>query len=303
MEITRNQITAVVLILLFLWVYLTWDDKENFMELPPRQWTSRDPRKWGEQVYYNNDTAFHPAVPSIVNYDNANYKIPPSSLRLLEEHYNKQMRTQQESQQNLSSGLPVPHNIHSGQTSQVAGTENINQTGAPLDEVLEQELSLMKPMQELRQGAMGEMESRHSSHDESILQELRPEMVQAEVSHEIRPQMYPEMESHANVEMHVRPETKLNLGQEIRPEVVPELHPEFLPEMRQRQIPQEEHHQSQNITASLMPGMVQKAELEEKQLNDSAFVIKIRKPKDRNLTIAIIILVLLVAFIYNTNDY
>ncbi|QKF93847.1 hypothetical protein QKU48_gp0389 [Fadolivirus algeromassiliense] len=306
MEITKNQLIGVVLALLFIWVYFTWDDKENFdgIQMPPKYWGDRTSRKWGEQTYYNNDRVFHPAVPSIVNYDDANYKLPASSLKMLEQQYKKQLKAHQESQPEANA-LPVPHNIHSGQTEQVAGTENINQAGAPLHEVLQQELNMMQPLHELRQQAMGqqemhpEMESQHSS-QESVLQELKPNIV-AESRHEIRPEMEVRQELHSQME--VIPEARFNLGQEIKPEVVPELHPEFLPEMKPRQIPQEEQHQSQNIAASLMPGMIQKAELEEKQLNDSAFVIKIRKPRDRNLTIAILLTLLLVGFIYYTKDY
>lgn len=63
MELTQNHIVVVALVLIVLWIGLTWNKTENFSFQIPK------PVPWGEYVYYEDENEFPVADPSIVtNY-------------------------------------------------------------------------------------------------------------------------------------------------------------------------------------------------------------------------------------------
>jgi len=63
MELTQNHVIAVAIVLLVLWVWLTWNRSEGFVIRIPQG------MPWGEYVYYEDEN-FPVADPSIVtNYD------------------------------------------------------------------------------------------------------------------------------------------------------------------------------------------------------------------------------------------
>jgi len=289
MEISKNQIITIVLFLAVVWVYYTWNYKsqESFSAiqqwpyLPPKQWENANYDQWGKQWYHHNEQQYHPAMPSITNYDNTQYKFPKNSLRILEEQFNKKQKLQKEG--HLPVDTPIPHNIHSGQTSQVAGTENINQVGASLNEVLSQEYDLMKPIQEMKQKSQ-----LHAN--VSPYPEMRAS-VKPELSHEaILQELQPEMEQDVYQEFDMENQQFDDEGSLIHDlsEIKPEIHEE-------------------TIQQSLMPGMKQKHLLEERVgaeqhgQYEQPIIIKVKK-NDYNLSLMILLVVLLIGFIYHTRD-
>ena len=163
MNITKNHVIAIVLILAIYWVYSTWDyDTEHFKV-----------QKWGNHYYYDNENEKYPITPSIVSCDID--KLPKSSVKFPDE----------------LNGIPVSHNVAIGEAKQTASHENINQIGANLNEIMQQEYDLMKPLHEIRQtiremnnmADIPEMKEEINSHitHESIIQELhetQPKLVQ-----------------------------------------------------------------------------------------------------------------------------
>jgi len=146
MDIKRNHIITLILVLTVYYVYSTWDNAEHFK-----------PQKWGSHYYYDNELEQYPITPSIVSYDISNYKLPKSSFKIL----NK---------------IPEAHNIPTGETKQTAAPENINQVGAPLDEVMKQEHDLMQPLHEIRQHI-------HAMDNTSMMPEMKEEN-HPEITHE-----------------------------------------------------------------------------------------------------------------------
>jgi len=76
MQITQNEIVAIVLILSILWVWFTWDkNTESFTNL-----TVPKGKKWGDYVYYEDDNEFPVVAPSITRVDESQYKVPEQPL-------------------------------------------------------------------------------------------------------------------------------------------------------------------------------------------------------------------------------
>jgi len=120
--IASNRVISVILIILVLWVYLTWDNnKENFNNID-------EPQKWGNNWYYSNQ--YHQVTPSIANYDISQYRFPSSSQNYLES------QQKQNEDQVVSHEVPKPQNIHSGQTQQTGNNETIHQVGAPVNNMV-----------------------------------------------------------------------------------------------------------------------------------------------------------------------
>ena len=290
MEISRNQIITVVLFLIIAWVYYTWDYKPNesfttseWSYLPPKQWQNEEYKKWGNQWYYANDNPLHPSMPSIVNYDNTHYKFPKNSLKILEEQYNKTQKLQKEGH---LTPMPIAHNIHSGQTAQVAGTENINQVGAPLDEVLLQEHNLMQPIQEMKQRTQTYA---NTSPYPEMRASVKPELSHEAILQELQPEMTHKMRQEFSMEHTEELSEEGSLIHELT---------ESRPEMRSEIMHEE------SIQKSLMPGMEQKHLLEERvseERYERPIIIKVKK-NDYNLSLAILLVVLLIGFIYQTRD-
>ena len=136
MEITQNQLIASILILLLIWVCFTWDTSiEKFTENV----------KWDKYYYYNSLDKYPMVSPSITLYDDSNYKFSEKALKILKENEKKKKRRSRVKRQSKKVEIPVPRNVHSGQTIQVGGPENVMQPGACLQEVIEQEKNIMHP--------------------------------------------------------------------------------------------------------------------------------------------------------------
>ena len=237
--INRNRLVSIVLIVLAIWVYLTWDKTEGFS-------CHNEPRKWGDQWYYSN--LKQPILPSIANYDISQYKFPESSLQLLKKQYEQKINAESKQVK-----LPVPHNIHSDQTPQFGGNENIHQIGAPLNNAMIAELNGMN--------------------------EIMPQSaINATINQK---QIYG-----AGSEME---EIKYGV-QEIKSTHEQEIVLQELPKQETEKVIQE----------ALMPGMEQKKEIAQ-EIN-KPFIIKVKKV-NYNMAIALLLIVVLIGFIYNTKDY
>lgn len=209
MNITKNHIIAIVVILAVYWVYSSWNnDKEHFKA-----------QQWGSHYYYDNEAEKYPVTPSIVSYDIKNYKLPKKSMRLLD------------------NTLPVAHNITTGEDKKTASLENINQVGASLDEIMQLEQDLMGPLSEIRSSArdmenimmspqIKEEINSHITH-ESIIQELhenQPELAKnlPDLEHkfeetDIKKSLMPGMEQKKMIE------TKLEANSyTVKEEIIPE---------------------------------------------------------------------------------
>ena len=287
MEITRNQVITIVLFLMMVCVYYTWDYKsESFSVtqewpfLPPRQWKNKPFKKWGEQWYYPNETQMYPAVPSIVNYSDTQYKLPEEAISLnnLENEFNDKQQ------------IPVAHNIHSGQTNQVAGTENINQIGAFLDDVLEQEDNIMQPMQEMKHKTQ-----RYAT--VSPFPEVRAS-VRPELSHEaILQELQFDQESNDEGSLiHELTDTQPITTNEylVQRSLMSGMEQKHLMEERTEE---SEHNNYYGYPEQKHPEQKQ-AEREEQT---EPIIVKVKKT-DYSLSLAILLVVLLIGFIYYTRD-
>lgn len=224
MGMKNNQIIAIVLIIVLVWFFMNWNNnKENFT-------ICGNPKKWGDQWYYSNQ--YHQVTPSIVNYDTSNYKFPKSSLNLMKEESQKKRVMVESQNTQLETGLPpMPHNTHSEQTSQYGGNENINEVGAPLDNVLRYEADGMKPYipthitnqfedtnQILVYGAGSEMMDQQSQ--ESVLKELpKPENDMMENNQEMLEEL-PEMKMKKPTEESIEHEMEMSPEEDQTPMIL-----------------------------------------------------------------------------------
>ena len=265
-----------------------------------------DPRLWSSQWYYNQ---VQQPIPTSIK----------SHPEILEE---------------LSAVpplVPVPRNLPSGQVLQVApespklsGTENINQVGAPLNEVIQQEVDIVGPLQfvspELREIMKGEQMKLAQLNS----QYQRPQnTIQIQPQFEHRPEMTPEVRQ-AEMEQRVRnmsiiEEEKLHqMSQQIKIEMAPETqyrHAEMIPEYHHQEsdveslvhelanAEQATERKQEIIEQELMPGMEQKARLEQELSEKLGQKVVIQvKTDNNNLALAIFLSVLLVGFIYKTRE-
>lgn len=165
-----NRVISIVLVILAVWVYLTWNNKmENFHNMG-------NPTKWGNNWYYSNQ--FHQVMPSIANYDISQYHLPSSSQKYLES-----LNTQNE-----ETAIPVPQNIHSGQTQQTGNNETIHQVGAPVNNMIQMNTNY-NGMHPIIYGAGSEIdnvinpEEMHHTQESAVIQEL-PSNHNAEMTEE-----------------------------------------------------------------------------------------------------------------------
>ena len=125
MDIKREHVIILVIILALIWIYLRWGKSEHFLTIPPRQWEQTEPKEWKPNWYYKNEELVYPAVPSIVSYDNSTYTFPSGSMKLLDDEYAKSEQIQ-----------PIPENtpslIHINQAG--ASLAELNQTGPEIQE-------------------------------------------------------------------------------------------------------------------------------------------------------------------------
>lgn len=136
MEIKRNHCIAIILILAIILVYSTWDFSSINNEHFGLQW---DPScRYDFPANHNSE----------ISYDINTDRPIKVSLKNLEDQFatveNDHMREHHPQQ------IPLAHNIINGQIKQTAAPENVNQIGASLTEIMQQERELMKPMHEMR---------------------------------------------------------------------------------------------------------------------------------------------------------
>ena len=254
----NNKILAIILIIGVIWIYMNWGGKqENFT-------ICGEPKKWGNQWYYSNP--YHQVTPSIVNYDSSNYKLPKSSLELIKREQLEKKRMQETEAENIDTGLPpMPQNVHSGQTSQVGGNENINEVGAPLDNIFKYEINDMNSniptdissqMENTNQliiyGAGSEM-SDNQSQESSLIKELPR-------------QEGPRQEG---------PRQEINISEEQQ----------YKSEEEEMMRMKEEEMMVQEESNEIQP-----------------MIVKINKV-DYNMSITILLIVILIGFAYLTRDY
>jgi hypothetical protein len=141
MEITQNQLIAIILVLIILWVYFTWDSTtEQFCLNNPDYFKSK---KWGDEYYYDTRRKYPIVVPSVTRYDSSDYKFSGEALELLKQ--NEQRKRGKHIDHSYPKGIPVPQNVPSGQTHQFSGPESITQPGANIHAMIEQQMHLPQP--------------------------------------------------------------------------------------------------------------------------------------------------------------
>lgn len=240
-----------------------------------------------------------------------------------------QKETRGEILEELTPGTPIPRNVPMGQVETVRGDEDISQVGAPLAEVIRQEVALTQPLQfmspELQeimrqeQLRLNQLSSQYENPQNVVAiqptvenrQDMTPELRQAEMEQRMR---------HMNG---VEAEKLMEMAHQIHTEMAPETeyrHAEMVPEYNggslddmeslvqelgksEEKVEQELERKGELIEQELMPGMEQKAKLEQelsKRLGQEV-VIQV-KTDNNNLALAIFLSVLLVGFIYNTSE-
>ena len=111
-EISNNELVfLIVLFVICFFVYKKYFSTEGFSST-----------KWGDKIYYNNEENEYPVTPSIVSYD-------------IDRNPEK-----------IETVKPINNPVESVKQNPI---ENINQTGANLDEVFHEEKSLMKPLDDI----------------------------------------------------------------------------------------------------------------------------------------------------------
>lgn len=339
MNLTNNPIIIIIIIAIAIILLINRFCKraENFAPMDADLFNTPnykplDPKMWASQWYQaQKDPSVNiPLEKLYQKYD----KLPTKMLA-------HQIRVQEEEKfgQGPVTGpvtVPVPRNIPTGQTEQVAsvpGNENITQVGAPLTEVIEQEVQLVQPLpfmspelQEImrqEQMKLAELNSQYQQPQNLVQiqpefqhpQGMTPEARQAEMEQKIRGTS--EIESQKLVHM----------ANHIRSEVAPEVeyrHAEVVPEYGQsetevgsliqdlsnsEEMTEHKIEEAQNmLEQELMPGMEQKVRLEQKarleqelseQLGEKV-IVKVQV-ENNNLALAIFLSVLLVGFVYNTS--
>lgn len=261
MEIKRDHIIGIVFILAIVWVYTTWDKNERF-EVSPREY-QKEYVKWGQQVY--SDNPYNLAIPSIVNYDNTQYKFPTTALQRMKNdyeakhnHINAQSMPSEQAVRAMffdKNNVPVAHNMQDDQSC-VPGTENISHIGAPINEVLEQELKING---------------------------IRPDFRQ-EMSQESRLDIEQELKGYQEQ----RPETRMNIEEEP-----------IIQELKMEESAPQIAIPSSEVEQQLMPGMEQKKLMEQEMR--PPIVIRVKKG-DHNLSLSILLSIALIWFIYHTRE-
>jgi hypothetical protein len=112
----HNKILAIILVIVVVWIYLTWSKSEPFEGIPKSV-------HWGQNEFYPIDGEYYP-VPAISNYSSKNYQLP---LAINQEYEN-------------NNTIPIAHNT----PQKTPDVSSINQAGAPLDEVYSDEASILK---------------------------------------------------------------------------------------------------------------------------------------------------------------
>lgn len=290
MDLTKYPIIIIVVIAaIVVWLMTKlWYDKQKKEGFAPMdtdlfnvpQYKELEAKYWNSRWYYENLKNL-----SHEELQKENEKLPTKMASHL-----------------LQKQQPIPHNIHSGQTVQVAGTENINQMGAPLTEVLEQEVQLVGPMQNMSPELQEIMRQEEAKLYEMKMQghaqvnknySVAPEVQQADIEAMIRGMA----ELHTKKVSDYKPETEYRHA-----EVVPEYTHVDNVEPLVYELP---HHEAAKhielVEQELMPGMEKSLE-KNMEKKPEPVVIKV-KVENNNLALAILLSVILIGFVQNTRDY
>ena len=88
-NLENRHYIMIVIGLVTLYLLNTCDtNDENFSVipefpfLPPKHWNSRRRTNWSPWTYYENE--YHPAVPMVTQYDEANYRLPALTKDLVD---------------------------------------------------------------------------------------------------------------------------------------------------------------------------------------------------------------------------
>jgi hypothetical protein len=247
----------------------------------------------------------------------------PTKMGSYRIHMKEQMQSRQE--------VPMPQNVPTGQVEQVAdvpGNDNISQVGAPLEEVIRQEVALAQPLQFMSPELQEIMRQEQLKLNELSAQYQQPQnMVEIQQEFQHVPGMTPEVRQ-AEMEQKMRnmnqieAQKVLNISNQINMEVAPEtqfIHSEIVPEYNSEsdaesliqdlanseEIQEHRIEEAQDLLEQeLMPGMEQKARLEQELSEQLGEQITVEVQPDNNkIPLAILLSVLLVGFVYQTKEY
>ena len=130
MEIKKEHIIGLLLVLLIIWVFVTWDmNKEGFIPYEEKYWKNRPYKQWGNWWYYQGEGDLYQPVPEIANYNDSTYHLSEKSNFCKDK----------------MSNIPKPHNTHTGETELVGHTDNIKQQGAPFAELVDKDIQSVMP--------------------------------------------------------------------------------------------------------------------------------------------------------------
>ena len=129
MEITikRDHVIIIIVLFIIIWMYNTWNNKKQVQKDSEIIYL-KNKDLWANQLYYQNNIA-HPIIPS----------------------YQEIISEQNNKKQEKYKKKHLSHNIDIKKINEISGTENVDQIGASLNEVLMQEYNLIKPMTEFKQ--------------------------------------------------------------------------------------------------------------------------------------------------------
>lgn len=172
MQITQNEIVAIVLILAILWIWFTWDkNAEGFTDL-----TVPKGKKWGDYVYYEDDDAFPVVAPSITRVDDSQYKLPEQ---------------------------PLVQKHHRARINDVGGMSDssASELGAPFDDMLDFNDSLINKMnEEDNRSQESVIHELPKSHDHPVVEKAKQILTEKE--------LMPGMEQKKKMEKSLEPQVK-----------------------------------------------------------------------------------------------
>lgn len=328
MNLSNKPIIIIIIVAAVIVLLITkfGKKKEGFAPMEPDlfqtpNYKNLSPAIWASQWYQaQQDPATNiPLQKLYQEYEKLPTKMGAHKIRMMEEHMEEQ---EQEQQQRM---IPVPRNVPTGQAEQVAavpGTESINQVGAPLTEVIKQEVALVGPMQfmspELQeimrqeQMKLNELSAQYQQPQNMV--EMQPDFNHNDMTPEVR---QAEMEQRMRTMNKAEARKLLGIAEQIGAEVAPETqfrHSEMIPEYNQEfdvesliqdlaTGEQEMEYKQELLAQELMPGMEQKSRLEQElseQLGEQV-VVQVQV-ENNNLALAILLSVLLVGFVYQTSE-
>jgi len=151
MQITQNEIVAIVLILAILWIWFTWDKKlEGFTDFKVPEG-----KKWGDYVYYEDEDEFPVVAPSITRIEDTQYKLPEMPVQSLHAKINE------------VNGL--------------TDTSNLSGMGAPLDDLDFDDKLINKMNQEDNRSQESVIHELPKSHDHPMREKTKQILTEKEL--------------------------------------------------------------------------------------------------------------------------